>query len=215
MPTDLTTSKDTPEQARDLFEAMRTSRSIRRFRPDPVPDSVLDQLLEAAIQAPNGSNAQPWHFLVIRDPNLRRQVGELYHQGFREVFPPDRLARETDRNRKRVIRSADHLADHMGDEPPVLLLFCIERAPDAPAPSRTSGSSIYPAVQNVLLAARALGLGGCLTTLHLRREEQVKAVLGIPDHVDTYALIPIGYPATKHGPVRRRPAAEVTHLDRW
>ena len=99
--------------------------------------------------------------------------------------------------------------------PPVLLLFCIERAPNAPAPNRTAGSSIYPAVQNVLLAARGLGLGGCLTTLHLRREEQVKAVLGIPENVDTYALVPIGYPATKHGPLRRRPAAEVTHHDRW
>lgn len=208
-------AKPTPERTRDLFEAMSTSRSIRRFRPDPIPDDVLAQLLEAASQAPNGSNAQSWRFMVIRDPKLRRQVGELYRQGFRENFPADRAANEPDPNRRRVIRSADHLAEHMGDEPPVLMMFCVERAPGSAAPSRTGGASVYPAVQNVLLAARALGLGGCLTTLHLRREAQVKEVLGIPENVDTYALLPLGYPATKHGPLRRRPVAEITHYDRW
>jgi nitroreductase len=208
-------AKQTPARTRDLFEAMSTSRSIRRFRPDPIPEDVLAQLLEAAVQAPNGSNAQTWRFMVIRDPDLRRQVGELYRQGFRETFPAERAASEPDPNRRRVIRSADHLAEHMGDEPPVLMLFCVERAPGSGTPSRTAGASVYPAVQNVLLAARALGLGGCLTTLHLRREAQVKDVLGIPENVDTYALLPLGYPATKHGPLRRRPVAEITHYDRW
>jgi nitroreductase len=204
---------DTPAHTLNLFEAMYTSRSIRRFKPDPVPDALLDRVLEAAIQAPNGTNAQTWRFLVVREPGLRRHLGELYRQGFREVYPSDRLANERDPNRRRVIRSADHLAEHMGDEPPVLVLVCAERAPNA-AP-RGAGASIYPAVQNLLLAARALGLGGCLTTLHLRREPQVKALLGIPDDVDTYALIPLGYPASPPGPLRRRPVAELTHYDHW
>ena len=116
----------------------------------------------------------------------------------------------------------------MGDEPPLLILACIDRGPGevrggrsragAPAASGSrhgAGSSIFPAVQNLILAARALGLGACLTTLHLRREAQVKEVLGIPEHVDTYALLPLGYPATSYGPLRRRPAPEVTSYDRW
>lgn len=204
---------DTPARTLNLFEAMYTARSIRRFTPDPVPDVLVERVLAAAIQSPNGGNAQTWRFLVVREPALRGELGELYRQGFREVYPADRLAHERDPNRQRVIRSADHLAEHMGDEPPLLLLACAERAPHA-AP-RGAGASIYPAVQNLLLAARALGLGACLTTLHLRREPQVKALLGIPDHVDTYALIPLGYPASPRGQLRRRPAAEVTHYDRW
>jgi nitroreductase len=120
-----------------------------------------------------------------------------------------------DPSRRRVMRSADYLAEHMGQEPPVLVLACIERSPGATGATHTAGASIYPAVQNLLLAARALGLGACLTTLHLRREAQVKALLGIPEHVDTYALIPLGYPATRHGPLSRRPVAEITSYDRW
>ncbi|MGH2370608.1 MAG: nitroreductase family protein, partial [Chloroflexota bacterium] len=116
----------TPDQTLNLFEALRTARSIRRFRSQPVPDELIHQVLEAAIQAPNGSNAQSWRFVVVRDADLRRQLGELYRQGFRDAFPADRLATERDPHRRRVIRSAEHLAAHMGDEPPVLLLACIE-----------------------------------------------------------------------------------------
>jgi nitroreductase len=204
---------ETPERTLHLFEAMHTTRSIRRFRRRPVPDELIRRVLEAAVQAPSGTNAQSWRFLVVRDPDLRSQVGELYRQGFREVYPPDRVAAVTDPDRRRVMRSADYLAEHMSHEPPVLILACIERGPNAAA--RTAGASIYPAVQNLLLAARSLGLGGCLTTLHLRREALVKALLCIPEHVDTYALIPLGYPRSRFGPLRRRPAAEVTHYDRW
>ena len=107
----------------------------------------------------------------------------------------------------------------MGDEAPVLLLFCAPRQPRAGAASsfalRTAGASVYPAVQNLLLAARARGIGGCLTTIHLYREPQVKAALGIPEDVDTYALVPLGYPFDRFGPVRRKPVEEVTFLDRW
>jgi nitroreductase len=206
---------ETPAHTLNLFEAMHTARSIRRFRTDPVPDALVQRVLDAAIQAPSGTNAQSWRFVVVRDPDLRRQLGELYRQGFREVYAPDRAANETDPNRRRVIRSADYLAEHMGSEPPVLVLACIERSPNSTGATHTAGSSIFPAVQNLLLAARALGLGGCLTTLHLRREAQVKALLGIPSHVDTYTLIPLGYPASPHGPLRRRPVAEITHYDGW
>ena len=199
-----------------LFEGMATTRSIRRFRPDPIPDDLLRSVLEAATWAPSGSNMQNWRLLVIRDPEKRRKIGELYGDAFQAFYPPERLAEETDPSRRRMMAGALHLAQHMGTEPPVLVLFCRD-TPGANPFSREwiRGASIYPAVENLLLAARASGLGGCLTTVHVRYEPEVKALLGIPDGFDTYALVPLGYPRDKFGPVRRRPVEEVTYLDAW
>jgi len=203
----------------DLFEAIYTTRSLRRFRPDPIPKAVLRRLIEAATQAPSGRNSQPWRFLVVRKPDLRRRTGDLYREAFDEVYPAERLSAETDPELHRVMRSARHLAENMATEPPVLILICLERAPDAPPPTvlaaRTSGSTAYPAVQNLLLAARAHGVGGCLTTVHVRREAEIKDALGIPAQVDTYALVPLGYPLDRFGPLRRRPVEEVANADRW
>jgi nitroreductase len=199
----------------DLFEAMYSTRSIRHFTGDDVSDELVRRVIEAATRAPSGTNSQSWRFIVVRDAARRAALGELYRQGFREVYPVGRLATETDPNRRRVLRSADHLAEAMGTEPPVLIVVCLERGLTSPPLTRSAGSSAYPAVQNLLLAARALGLGGCLTTLHMRHEAEVKDLLGIPENVDTYALIPLGYPATPHGPLRRRPVDEVMFRDGW
>jgi nitroreductase len=202
-----------------VLEAIRTTRSLRRFRPDPIPDEVLRELLEAATCAPSGGNAQSWRFVVIRDPEQRRRVGALYKEGWDEYSPPSRLAAITDPRERRRVESAYHLGAHMGDEAPVLVLFCAPRPAAAGGAgafaARTAGASVYPAVQNLLLAARARGIGGCLTTIHLYREEQVKAALGIPADVDTYALVPLGYPTDRFGPLRRKPVEDVAFLDRW
>jgi nitroreductase len=204
-----------------LLEGMSTTRSIRRYRPDPIPDDVLRTILEAATWAPSGSNTQSWRLLVVRDPDRRRQIGDLYRKAFEEFYPAERLAAETDPSRHRMMAGAIYLAEHMGVEPPVLVLFCRDdpshNSPTSPSGMRswTRGSSVYPAVQNLLLAARASGLGGCLTTIHLRYETEVKALLGIPDDMDTYALVPLGYPRDRFGPLRRRPVEEVTYLDTW
>ncbi len=198
-----------------LMEALSTNRAIRRFRPEPVPDEAIERVLDAAIRAPTGGNRQNWRFLVLRDSAVRAQVGDLYRQSFHEVYTPERIRQANTAQTARVLRSAVYLADHMGHEPPVLILACLESTPGAPPANRTAGSSIYPAVQNLMLAARGLGLGTCLTTLHTRREAEIKALLGIPEHVDTYALIPLGYPATAFGPVTRQPVAAVTFHDRW
>jgi nitroreductase len=206
----------------DLFDAIESTRSLRRFRPDPIPDGILASILTAATQAPSGRNAQAWRFLVVRDPVPRRRIGDLYREAWAEYSPPGRLAAIADPRERRRVESAIHLSEHMGEEAPVLVLVCQPRDARPPANeiaarmnARTAGASIYPAVQNLLLAARAYGIGGCLTTIHLFREEQVKAALGIPADVDTYALIPLGYPLDNFGPVRRRPVADVTYADRW
>ncbi len=200
-----------------LFEAMYTMRAIRRFKPDAVPPEMIQKVIEAATQAPSGTNRQPWGFVVVRDPDTKGAIGALYKQAWDAVFGSTYRGRPVD---NRVLASAQYLAEHMG-EAPVLLFVCVdhERAGGAPVFGRpvpwTRGASIYPAVQNLLLAARGLGLGAVLTTLHKNYEDEVRAILGLPAHVETAALIPMGFPAERFGPTRRRPASEVTYYERW
>jgi len=204
-----------------LFEALYTNRAIRRFRTDPIPDAVLSKVIESATQAPNGSNRQRWRFVVIRDPDLRRRVGEVYRRAMDELIPPEDVAKDIQSVGGPLFRASLYLAEHIGAEPPVLILICQEgslasgRQADTVLAARSRGASVYPAVQNLLLAARAFGLGGCLTTIHLIHEEEIKTMLGIPEEVNTFALVPLGYPQDRFGPLRRRPVEDVTYLDRW
>jgi len=202
-----------------LFEAMYTMRAIRRFRPDPVPQELIEKLIEAATRAPSGANRQPWAFVVVRDPELKRPIAALYHDSWEAAYG-NRVrggARPLD---SRVYASATHLAAHMA-EAPALIFVCLDHQlaggilqPGQPTPAGRY-TSILPAVQNLLLAARGLGLGAVLTTLHKTHEEEIKLLLGIPHHVETVALIPVGYPLDKFGPVTRRPPSEVTFYERW
>jgi nitroreductase len=199
----------------DLFEIMRTTRSMRRLKPDPVPTETIQKVLEAGTMAANGGNMQNWRFLVIRDQGIKNAVAALYRRGWHEVVgpryrsggpapgtTPDRFARMLD--------AAEYLADHF-HEAPVWIVPCA----GGPTPTRTTGSSIYPAVQNMLLAARALGLGATLTTLYLIHEKEAEAAMGLPEDVHSYAILPIGYPIGKFGPVRRTALADVVYDDRW
>lgn len=190
-----------------LFEAIDTQRAIRYFRPDPVPDELITRLLQAAIKAPSGGVRQGWSFIVIRDQENRRKIGDLYRTGTKFVIQPDMTAQE-----RRVYTSAQYLEDHM-DEVPVFILACIH----VDAGATLSGASIFPAVQNILLAARGLGLGSAMTTRQTRFEEEIKQMLGIPENVATAALLPIGFPAegSRYGSTRRRPLEEVAFSDRW
>ena len=195
-----------------LFEAIHTQRAIRNFSLDPVPDEVVAKILDAAIRAPSGGNTQRWSFLVIRERETKRRFGEWYVSAWSKVIADMDF---NDRATQPYWRSM--LTENMEDIP-VLILACLEQVPSAfRAAPITSGSSIYPAVQNILLAARALGLGTVLTTLHTQHEEEVKEYLGIPDNVATAALIPLGYPAQgqRFSHSRRRPAMEVTFNERW
>jgi len=203
------------DQIYDLFEIMATTRSMRRLKPDPVPDALLHKILEAGVSAPSGGNMQRWRFLVVRDPSVKRTVGAYYKRAWDEVVSPryrtGTPAPGTSPERfARMLDAAQHLADHI-HEAPLWIVPCMEGA----NPTRTAGSSIYPAVQNMLLAARALGLGATLTTLYLNFEAEAEAALGLPSDVHSYALLPIGYPMGRFGPVRRVPLADVVYEDRW
>lgn len=199
----------------DFFETATTLRAIRRLKPDPIPDDLLRRIVDAAVCAPSGGNRQGWTFLVIRDAATRARIGELYRECFGELmkvpYYRDASAAPPDSPPAKVLASARHLGEHLG-EAPVLIVACI--ATDG-NPTLTTGASIYPAVQNLLLAARALGVGSCLTTIHRFRDAQLKALLGIPAGVETAALIPFGYPLGKFGRPPRRPVGDVTFADRW
>jgi nitroreductase len=197
----------------DVFEAIYTLRAIRRFRPDPVPDELIWRVLEAATMAPSGGNRQPWRFIVVRDPQVKARLGEFYLEGWNRIYGPLREDALSNPAMARIYRSAEHLAHHLA-EVPVLIVACLQTSP-WPASTSPPGSYIYPAVQNLMLAARALGLGTVLTTLYRVREEETRALLGIPEGWETMALIPLGWPRTPFGPLRRLPVEQVTYWDRW
>jgi nitroreductase len=189
-----------------LGEAIYSLRAIRRLRPDPVPEEHLELILDAARQAPNGGNLQPWHFLVVTDAELRASFAPLYKEAWwakrrdggyhtRDDLPQHFL-------------SPMRLADEIG-EAPVLVFLC------ATARGSAAAASIIPAVQNLLLAARAVGVGGTITTLHPSVEQRVGELFGLPDDVQIVYCVPLGYPRGRFGPVRRRPLADVTSRDRW
>ena len=195
-----------------LFEAIYSQRAVRMFKPDPVPDELIHKLIEAGTKAPSGSNRQGWKFMVIRDVELKRKIAEYYNQARESRYPGGAAPASDVPPRRR--EASNYMAEHM-DEVPVLILACIEH--DGGPSTMSRGGSIYPAVQNILLACRGLGLGSVITSLHKRFEDEVKALLGIPENVETAALLPIGYPARRrpYGPTTRAPVEEVTYFDRW
>jgi len=201
----------------DFFEVVTTQRAIRRLKPDPIPEAALRQIMDAAICAPSGGNRQGWSFVIVRDGAKRARLGELYREAWGELMkvPYYRDAASAPPNSPagKMLASARHLGEHLG-EAPVLVLACIALDPGV-KPTLTTGASIYPAVQNLMLAARALGIGSCITTIHKFRDDQVKELLGIPADVETAALIPLGYPLGKFGRPPRGPLREVAFADRW
>jgi nitroreductase/alkylhydroperoxidase family enzyme len=216
-----------PERAGiDLYQAASTTRAVRRLRPDPIPDDVLRRVLEAATWAPSGGNLQPWHVIAVRDPQRKRALAELYRGLWSDYAAarralvaklPEAIAAPAERN----LRSGDHLAEHMG-EVPVVNVFCFhpERLhitdTELGRPSVVGGASLYPAVQNLLLACRAEGLGCVLTTLLCAREKEVRELLEIPEPWSTCAFVPIGWPVGGgHGPLSRRPVSQVAFADRF
>lgn len=210
----------------DLYEAMSTLRAVRKLRTDPIPDDVLERVLQAACWAPTGGNQQPWRVVVVLDPQRKQALADIYapewasySAGFLDRLkglPPEEFAKW-----ERVAAAGDHLADHL-HEAPAILVFCgnpkAMAITDAKLDriSMVGGGSVYPAVQNAMLACVAEGLGCTLTTLHCLREPEVKAALDIPDPWATLALVPIGYPVGRgHGPITRQPPSRLAYRDTW
>jgi len=204
--------------ATDVFEIMHTTRAMRRLKPDPVPDALVRKILEAGICAANGGNTQRWRFIVLKDPAIKKAVQLVYKRAFDEVVGPRYAASApppgiTAERYQRQHQAVEYLTDHY-HEAPVWIVACIEATGGTP-PTRWEGASIYPAVQNMLLAARALGLGSTLTTRHLLYEKAAEAALQLPPGVHSYAILPIGYPMGNFGPVGRGKLADFVYLDRW
>ena len=203
-----------------------TQRAIRRFRPDPVPDTVLRRVIEAATRAPSARGAEPWYFVVVRDPARRATIAGYYRRAW-DAGAAHTAATDADRDvaarghYARMMSGAAELARDLATAP-VLVACCLDRgqlgpiAPDWVIRSPVAAyASIFPAVQNLLLAARALGLGTTLTTLHVGFEAALKTLLDIPPLVDVVTLVPLGYPRDRFGPTRRKALDEVAFLDGW
>jgi nitroreductase len=196
----------------DAFEAMGTARAMRFYRPDPVPAELIDKVLWAATRASSPNNTQAWDFIVVQDAEQRRRLGEITAPLAERVkgFPDP--GNETDR---RTLKGAMNLSAALGSIP-VIVVVCGRNVYPAASPQLTMMySAMYAASQNLVVAARALGLGAAFTTLHHLGERQFRDVLGIPDDVYIGTVIPLGYPAGPEGPVTRKPVESVTHHDRW
>jgi nitroreductase len=191
----------------DVFEAMRTTRAMRRLDNDrPVADDDIWTIVEMATRAATGGNSQPVRWIVVTDETKRRRLGDIYRECWSQVGAAyrDRVPAE-DSQTGRILDSADHLGEHMGDAPVIII----------PASKGGDPASVYPGVQNLFLAARALGLGTTLTTVHKLQEDAVREVLEIPADVQTWAMIPVGHPTGRWGEAKRRPVEETTYWDGW
>lgn len=203
-----------------LFEAMYSCRAMRRLDAKPVPEELLLKLIDAANQAPSGSNMQRARWIIVRDADQRKKLAALNKTAVEAYVGPQSgragsLPHQSADKRQRMLDSVMWQAEHMQDIP-ALVIACFEfDAPVSAAEASRGGSSLWPGVQNLLLAARALGLGAALTTLGLSDREASRAILGLPDNIEAFGLIPVGYPLGNFGPLTRLPVEQTMRWDRW
>ena len=207
-----------------MVEAMMTQRAVRRLRPDPVDDALVLRCIELSLRAPTGANGQNWEFIVVKDPAVKRKLARRYRQAwniyYRSVI---RKVAQTDESMAKTARAVQWQVDNFA-EIPVLVVACLRltaregRVPYMPMPhAAVSGffGSIYPSVQNLLLAARSMGLGASLITLPLWSLASARRILGLPVSVTPCCIVPLGWPRGRYGPTTRRPVGEVVHLDTY
>jgi nitroreductase len=203
----------------DLLQGIATTRAIRRYTDEPVSEADLATVLWSATRAPSGSNRQPFRFIVLRHGPGAAAARLLLGQAAARVWDFKRTAdgydagsgRDPGSPKARMARTLEHYTAHFADAPVIILAALVRYR----RPNPLEGASIYPACQNLLLAARAVGLGGVMTQVQGFVEEELREVLGIPDGVALHATITLGHPAGSHGPVRRRPVRELVYEDRW
>lgn len=203
-----------------LFEVMYNCRAMRRLKPDPVPEELLRRLIDAANQAPSGSNRQDARWIIVRTPDQKQKLAALNKKGVAAYIGPDSqrptaLPHQSAEKRARMLQAVLWQAEHL-HEIPALVIACMKfDAPVTPTAAARAGGSIWPGVQNLLLAARALGLGAAPTTLGLSDRQAIRTVLALPGNMEAYCLIPVGYPMGKFGPVTRLPVEQTLRWENW
>ena len=202
-----------------LREAMLTQRAVRRLLPDPVDDAIILRCIELALKAPTGSNGQNWEFVVVKDRERKEKLGERYRQAWSVYGRAGKAMARKDEAMQKVLRSVEWQVEHF-TELPVLVVACLKgsRVPFVPMPPIAHSSyygSIYPSVQNLLLAARAVGLGASLITLPMWSTSSARSILGLPMSVQPACIVPLGWPRGRYGPTTRKPVGEVVHLDEY
>src|SRR3954452_16439257 len=220
-----------------IFEVMSTMRAMRRLKPDPVPDELLTRLIEAATWGPSGSNEQGYEFVVVTDRDLMARLAKLWDRSVEAYIGSVGKVTPAARDPK-VAKALQYQREHFAETPALIVACYRSRRPDLATARKlltslgaadsarlvgkfgrlgvlSEASSVYPGVQNLLLAARSLGLGAVITIWHLFLEHEWKKELGIPKDVHTFAVVPVGFPVGNFGPVSRRPAEAVMHRDRW
>lgn len=203
-----------PLQEATLIDTIYHCRAMRRIKTDPVPEEMLVQLIDAANQAPSGSNSQKARWVVVRDPEVKQQLADLNRKHAAPYIQPN-LDNPASPKQKRMLDAVVWQMDHM-HEIPALIVACFDypEKVDGLGVYRSAGS-VWPGIQNLLLTARALGLGAAPTTLALRDQDAVREVLNLPETFAALCLIPVGYPLGKFGPVTRKPVQDVMRFDRW
>ena len=204
----------------DVFQAMAEMRAMRRLKTDPIPREDLEEIIRYATHAPSGSNAQGWRFIVVTDAEKKQKIGALYKEtveNYLDRYNTEPQPHQSERDWLALKAAVRWQGEHL-HEAPAIVFPCLRNARRGlghSSAARGLGASIYPAVQNLLLACRAKGIGATLTTLHFAHEAEIDALLGIPEDAATFALIPIGYPLGKFGPTKRVPVSEVIGWDGW
>jgi nitroreductase len=177
-----------------FFELLRTQRAVRLFTDQPVDDATVQRLIAMSVRAPNGGNQQPWHYIVVRDRETKAALGKIFDELGQQIYGANAPERTP------------------WVDVPVLIVVCTQ---NDPAREALMGASVYPAVQNLLLTAHAMGLGSVLTTRWKAREPEVKPILGLPEGYTPQAILPIGWPARKYGRSRRKRVAEITSREKF
>lgn len=207
-----------------LVDAMMTQRAVRRVLSDPVDDAMVLKCIELALRAPTGANGQNWEFIIVKDRRVKEKLARRYRLAWR-IYRRTviRHVASRDESMARTVRAVQWQVDHFA-EIPVLVVACLRlgvregRVPYVPMPQTIASGhfgSIYPSVQNLLLAARAMGLGACLITLPLWSVASARRILGLPVSVTPCCIVPLGWPRGRYGPTTRKPVEEVTHLDTY
>lgn len=195
-----------------LLEGIRTTRAIRRLRPDPVPLALIRKVCEAGTFAPSGGNRQPWYFIAVTDAERRAYIAERYRKAF-AIYSAEALraaeAPDFPAGQRKILLAAQHLAEHMHEAPVQLIVAGFTRR------GQEQSQALFPCIQNILLACRAVGLGASLTTVHRIFGKEIDAYLGLPERLPSSALIPIGWPVGRYGRPERKSVDERLFVDRF